>query len=68
MEPAASTEVVLLGGDHYRVEGSPEEVEQAILNADRGSILEFAWFLETGTGERVGINPAAVAMLRAATG
>jgi hypothetical protein len=65
VEPAASTEVILLGGERHRVEGSPKEVEQTILSADRGSILEFAWFVESATGDRIGINPSAVAMLRA---
>lgn len=63
--PAAATEITVLGGDRYRVEGTTEEVERAILNADRGSIMEFAWFVEVDTGERVGINPACVVLLRA---
>jgi hypothetical protein len=62
--PAATTEITVLGGDRYRVEGTTEEVERAILNADRGSIMEFAWLVEVDTGERVGINPECVVMLR----
>jgi hypothetical protein len=63
--PAATTEITVLGGDRYRVKGTTEEVERAILNADRGSIMEFAWLVEVDTGERVGINPQCVVMLRA---
>jgi hypothetical protein len=63
--PAVTTEITVLGGDRYRVEGKPEEVERAILNADRGSIMEFAWFVAADTGERIGINPGCVVALRA---
>lgn len=62
--PAAITEITVLGGERYRVEGTTQEVERAILNADRGSIMEFAWLVEVDTGERIGINPACVVMLR----
>jgi hypothetical protein len=62
--PAATTEITVLGGERYRVDGTTEEVERTILNADRGSIMEFAWFIDVDTGERVGINPDCVVMLR----
>ncbi len=62
-----TTEITILGGDRYRVEGAPEDVERAILDAARGSIMELAWFLEVGTGERIGINPEHVVLLRVAT-
>ena len=62
--PAATTEITVVGGDRYRVEGTTEEVERAILNADRGSIMEFAWFVEVDTRGRIGINPERVVMLR----
>jgi hypothetical protein len=63
--PAAAKQVTVFGGDRYRVEGAPEEGERAILNADRGSIMEFAWFVAADTGERIGINPGCVVTLRA---
>jgi hypothetical protein len=63
--PTATTEITVLDGERYRVEGTTQEVERAILNADRGSIMEFAWLVEVDTGERIGINPACVVMLRA---
>ncbi len=67
MEPSRSeitTEITLLGGDRYRVEGPPEAIERAILDAARGSIMELAWMVEADTGERIGINPEHVVMLR----
>ena len=42
-----------------------KDVERLILNAARGSIMEFAWFTEIQTGESVAINPDHVVMLRA---
>jgi hypothetical protein len=60
----AITEVTLSGGESLRVEGDPERVEAAILSAARGSIMEFAWLTEAGTGQRVGINPDRVLILR----
>ena len=62
--PPATTEITVLGGARYRVEVTIEEVERTILDADRGSIMEFAWFVDVDTGERVGINPECVVMLR----
>ncbi len=60
-----TTEITVLGGDRYRVEGDAREVETHILNAARGSIMQFAWLIEAETGERIGVNPEHVVMLRA---
>ena len=54
-----------MGGERFRVEGEAKDVERAILDAARGSIMELAWFVEAHTGERIGINPECVLMLRA---
>jgi hypothetical protein len=59
------TEITLAGGDRLQVQGETTEVEGQILAAARGSILEFAWMTEARTGERIGINPDQVLMLRA---
>jgi hypothetical protein len=59
------TEITLLGGDRYRVEGDAGAIERKILDAARGSIMELAWMVEADTGERIGINPECVVMLRA---
>lgn len=58
------TEITVTGGERYRVEGAVNDVERRILDAARGSIMEFAWMVEAESGERVGINPECVVMLR----
>ena len=62
---STTTEIMVLGGDRYRVEGEARDVERLILGAARGSIMEFAWLVEAETGELLGINPESVVMLRA---
>jgi hypothetical protein len=57
-------ELTLTGGERLRVEGDPDEVEAAILAAARGSIMELAWMTEAKSGQRVGVNPDHVLMLR----
>ncbi|MGI8904432.1 MAG: hypothetical protein ACR2IP_12435 [Solirubrobacteraceae bacterium] len=59
------TEITVVGGDRYRVDGAPDDVAAQILAAARGSIMELAWMTEAQTGERIGINPEHVVMLRA---
>ncbi len=59
------TELTLVGGERLRVEGDPHDIERAILSAARGSIMEFAWMTEADSGERVGVNPDHVLLLRA---
>lgn len=59
------TELTLVGGERLRVEGDPHDIERAILSAARGSIMEFAWMTEADSGERVGVNPEHVLLLRA---
>jgi hypothetical protein len=58
------TELTVVGGDRYRVEGDLKDVERQILSAARGSIMEFAWLVEAETNERIGINPEHVVMVR----
>jgi hypothetical protein len=60
-----TTEITVLGGERYRVQGDARDVERSILDAARGSIMEFAWLVEAETGQRVGINPESVVTLRA---
>ena len=60
----ALIEITLTGGERVRVDGDARAVESAILAAARGSIMELAWMIDAGTGERVGINPEHVIMLR----
>ena len=58
------TEITLTGGERLRVQGEPRDVESAILAAARGSIMELAWMVEADSGQRVGVNPDHVIMLR----
>lgn|GEM_PF-4427124 len=62
------TEITVVGGNCYRVEGEAKVVERLILDAARGSIMEFAWLTEIDTGERIALNPESVIMLREVTG
>ena len=61
-----TTEIMVVTGDRYRVDGHARDVERIILDAARGSIMEFAWFTESGTGEDVALNPECVVSLRVA--
>jgi hypothetical protein len=58
------TELILTGGERLRVEGDLRTVEAAVISAARGSIMELAWLVEAGTGERVGVNPEHVVTVR----
>ncbi|MDQ6820506.1 MAG: hypothetical protein M3076_09275 [Actinomycetota bacterium] len=59
-----TTELTLEGGVVFQVQGMASDVERAILDAARGSIMELAWLIDAQTGDRVGINPAYVVALR----
>jgi hypothetical protein len=61
---ASITEITLLGGERHRVDGGVKEVEQLILNAARGSLMQLAWLTDAQTAEPVGINPEHVMTLR----
>ena len=62
----ALTLVTMATGERYQVEGSAESVEAAIVGASRGSIMQFAWLTETGTGRSIAINPLHVVALETA--
>jgi hypothetical protein len=59
------TEITIVGGQRLRVTGAADAIELMILSAARGSIMELAWMTEADTGDRIGINPEHVMMLRA---
>lgn len=66
-QPMAShTELTVVTGERYRIAGDPKEVEQTILDAARGSIMQLAWFVEAETEKELGLNPDHVVTLRAA--
>jgi len=60
----SGTQIAILGGERFRVREPAAEVEQLIVNAARGSIMEFAWVTDADTGERIGFNPDHVVSLR----
>jgi hypothetical protein len=60
-----ATEITVVGGSSYRVEGDARDVERMILDAARGSIMQLAWLVEVDSGERIGVNPEHVVALRA---
>ncbi len=59
------TEITVITGERYRIEGDPKDVEQIILDAARGSIMQLAWLVEAETGEDLVVNPDHVVTLRA---
>jgi hypothetical protein len=63
----ATTEILLINGDRYEVEGDTSTVERSVVDAARGSIMSLAWLTEASSGERVAVNPEHVVMLRTAT-
>jgi hypothetical protein len=61
-----TTEIVLVTGERYRVEGRVKDVERTILDAARGSIMQLAWLVDADTGGELAVNPEHVVALRAA--
>ena len=59
------TEIAVITGERYRVEGDPKDVQRIILDAARGSILQLAWLVEAETSEDLAVNPEYVVTLRA---
>lgn len=65
-DPVPMTDIILITGDRYRVEGDSKRVERIILDAARGSIMQLAWLVEADTGDALGVNPESVVLLRTA--
>jgi hypothetical protein len=53
----AVTTLVVVTGERYEIDGSPADVEAAIVAASRGSIMQLAWVTEAGSGRSIAINP-----------
>ena len=67
LQPATSTtQIIMMTGDRYLVDGYVKDVERIVLDAARGSIMQLAWLTESETGEALAVNPAHVVVLRAA--
>ena len=54
----------MVSGERFRVQGEAKDIERLILDAARGSIMQFAWMTDAGTGESLAINPDSVMVLR----
>jgi hypothetical protein len=62
----STTEITVVTGERYRVQGDAKNVERIILDAARGSIMQLAWLLDAETGEDLAVNPHHLVTLRAA--
>jgi hypothetical protein len=62
----STTEIIVVTGDRYRVDGGVKHVERIILDAARGSIMQLAWLTESGTRDDLAVNPGHVVLIRAA--
>jgi hypothetical protein len=60
-----TTEILLVTGDRHRVEGDAKDVEQIVLDAARGSLMQLAWLVEADTRRALAVNPDHVVSLRA---
>jgi hypothetical protein len=60
----AATEVIVVGGARYRVDGDAKDVERLVVSAARGSIMELVWLDDLDNGGRIAINPEHVVALR----
>lgn len=61
----AITEITIVTGERHQVHGAVKDVERTILDAARGSIMQFAWLVECETGRELAINPDHVVMIHA---
>lgn len=60
----ARAEIQLINGDGLTVEATLEEAEKRLSDAARSGQSRLAWFTESGTDARVGINPEQVVSLK----
>ena len=65
MRVVSTTEMTLVTGERYVVNGDREHVEKTILAAARGSLMQFAWFEEVEGARALGVVPGHVVALRA---
>jgi hypothetical protein len=60
-----TTEITVVTGERYRVQGDVKDVERMILDAARGSIMQLAWLVEAETGDDLAFNPDYIITIRA---
>lgn len=62
----STTEITVVTGDRYRIDGDVKHVERIILDAARGSIMQLAWLTDSATRSDLAVNPKHVVLIRAA--
>ena len=60
----ASTTISLVTGEILEVGGSLEDVAKQLENATRSGTGTFAWLEGAASGERIGVKPAHVVVVR----
>jgi hypothetical protein len=58
------TELLLSTGERVEVEGRLEEVEEKIVSASRGAMMELARLVVASSGATIAVNPGHVVALR----
>lgn len=61
---AAVTELLLSTGERVAVEGRLDQVEERIVSASRGAMMELARLVVSPHGATLAVNPAHVVALR----
>jgi uncharacterized protein YlzI (FlbEa/FlbD family) len=61
------TEILVVGGERFCVQGDPDEVQNKIVDAARGSILELVSLAEAESGELIALNPAHIVAVSSRT-
>jgi hypothetical protein len=64
--PTQTTEITLVTGARFRVQGDLKSVERIILDAARDSIMQLATLVEADTRDDLAVNPEHVVLLRPA--
>ena len=62
----STTQLTLVTGERYRVQGDVKDIERIIVGAARGSIMQLAWFIDAETGNELAVNPDYLVTLKAA--
>jgi hypothetical protein len=60
----ATTTLLLATGETLELNGELDEVAKALENAARSSAGTLAWLEQAGDGQRFGVNPGHVVMIR----
>lgn len=61
----STTEITVVTGHRYQVQGDTKAVERILLDAARGSIMQLAWLVDSETGQALAFNPEHVVTLKA---